>query len=141
MLCYSDRVGILETEHYSLEAEGLRITVFPEYIAEDSNPSEDTFAFSYTITIENRSGVDVQLLERHWMIFSGGTHIAEVVAPGIYGQQPMILREDIFEYTSTATIRDPIGRMEGSYTFRTSEGKFREIPIPSFDLHYPVVFH
>lgn len=134
-------MGILETEHYSLEAEGLRITVFPEYVEESSNPSDNTFAFSYTITIENRSECDVQLLERHWMIFSGGTHLAEVVGPGILGEQPSIQSGDIFEYTSTTVIQDPIGRMEGSYTFRTSEGQFREVPIPSFDLHYPITFH
>ena len=134
-------MSLQETEHYSLETEGIRVTVFPEYLEESSDPSESTYAFSYTITIENISGSDVKLLERHWVIFSGGTHLAEVVGPGVLGEQPSIEAEEIFEYTSTTVIQDPIGRMEGSYTFRTEDGRYFEVPIPSFDLHYPVVFH
>ncbi|MCI5064824.1 Co2+/Mg2+ efflux protein ApaG [bacterium] len=131
----------METEHYSLETQGIRVTVFPEYLEESSLPSEETYAFSYTIAIDNRSEQPVTLLERHWVIFSGGTHLAEVVGPGVLGEQPLIDTGEVFEYTSTSVIQDPIGRMEGSYTFRSHGGHYFDVPIPSFDLHYPVVFH
>ncbi|MCB0329024.1 MAG: Co2+/Mg2+ efflux protein ApaG [Bdellovibrionales bacterium] len=132
---------ISETEHYSQETDGIRITVFPEYLEESSDPTESTYAFSYTIAIENLTSYQVKLLERHWVISSGGSHLAEVVGPGVLGEQPSIDAGEIFEYTSTTVIQDPMGRMEGSYTFRTEDGRYLEVPIPSFELHYPIVFH
>ena len=132
---------ISETEHYSQETEGIRITVFPEYLEESSEPNDSIFAFCYTIIIENVSGGEIQLLERHWKIYSGGTHLAEVVGPGVLGEQPVIETDQAFEYTSTTVIQDPSGKMEGAYTFRTAAGKFVEVPIPSFELLYPIIIH
>ncbi|MCB0321728.1 MAG: Co2+/Mg2+ efflux protein ApaG [Bdellovibrionales bacterium] len=130
-----------ETEHYSLEAHGIRVTVFPEYLEESSEPLDSIYTFSYTIAIENISHQRIQLLERHWRISSGGAHLAEVVGPGILGEQPFIEAGEVFEYTSTTVIQDPLGRMEGMYTFRAVDGVYLEVPIPGFDLHYPVIIH
>lgn len=130
-----------ETEHYSLETDGIRITVFPEHLEDSSDPNDSIFAFTYTIIIENISPIEVQLLERHWRISSGGFHLAELVGPGVLGEQPVIQAGEAFEYTSSTVIQDPEGRMEGSYTFRTSIGQYIEVPIPAFDLLYPVVIH
>lgn len=62
--------------------------------------------------------------ERHWIITSAGKHFAEVVGPGVVGQQPTIGAGESFEYSSSAVIEDPIGTMQGSYTFRAQDGKF-----------------
>lgn len=57
------------------------------------------------------------------------------------GEQPVIETDQAFEYTSTTVIQDPSGKMEGAYTFRTAAGKFVEVPIPSFELLYPIIIH
>lgn len=57
---------------YSQTTRSVRISVVPEHLAENSDPENDVYAFSYTITIENLGEGTVQLLERHWIILSGG---------------------------------------------------------------------
>jgi ApaG protein len=59
----------------------------------------------------------------------------------VVGEQPVLEAGQVFEYTSGAVIQDPIGAMEGTYTFRGHDGKFFEVQIPKFELMYPVVVH
>ena len=126
---------------YSQITDEIKISVVPEHVEESSDPVSSIFAFSYTITIENLSSNSVQLLERHWVIVSAGKQVAEVVGPGVVGVQPTLNSGQAFQYTSGAVINDPIGAMEGSYTFRDSGGKYFQVRIPRFELMYPVIFH
>ena len=126
---------------YSKITKSIRISVVPDHIEENSDPRNDVFAFSYSITVENLSDKTVQLLERHWVIMSAGVQIAEVVGPGVVGAQPVLEPGQAFEYTSGAVIHDPIGSMHGSYTFKNETGQYFEVDIPRFDLSYPVLLH
>jgi ApaG protein len=126
---------------YSIVTGPIKVTVQPEHLSESSAPDEAIFAFRYTVRIENLGGDAVQLLERHWLISSGGLKLAEVVGPGVVGEQPRIGPLEVFEYSSTTVIQDPIGEMRGSYTFRSEAGSYFDALIPPFDLHYPVVIH
>lgn len=119
----------------------IRVSIDVEHITESSVPDEGIFAFSYTVQIENVGLRSVQLLERHWIITSGSAQVTEIVGPGVLGEQPVLEEGEIFEYTSAAVLQDPIGFMEGSYTFRAGEGVVFEVPVPKFDLLYPVVIH
>jgi ApaG protein len=130
-----------EIEMYSEITKHIRVTVVPAPLLDNSDPRESVFAFSYSIKIENLGEHTVQLLERHWLVHSGGTQLAEVVGPGVVGEQPVLEAGQVFEYTSGAVIQDPIGAMEGTYTFRGHDGKFFEVQIPKFELMYPVVVH
>lgn len=126
---------------YSQITKSIRISVVPDHLVENSDPKNDVYAFSYTITVENLSDKNVQLLERHWIIMSAGVQIAEVVGPGVVGNQPVLVPGESFEYTSGAVIHDPIGSMHGSYTFKSEDGKYFEVEIPRFDLSYPIMYH
>ncbi len=128
-------------EAYSRETEGIRVTVIPEHARQSSFPEERIYCFLYTVTIENIGLSDVQLLERHWLISSGGTNIAEVIGPGVQGEQPSIHPGEAYEYTASVTIQDDSGSMEGSYTFRTQVGTYFDVTIPKFELHYPTIIH
>lgn len=126
---------------YSEVTRGIKVSVRPEHVEESSDPEAEVFSFSYTVRIENLSAETVQLLERHWIIMSNGVRIAEVVGPGVVGVQPILAPGERYQYTSSAVIQDPVGSMEGSYTFKSLTGKFFEVKIPTFDLVYPVVIH
>jgi len=115
--------------------------VLPAALEEQSNPTANQFSFAYTITLENLGSSTVQLLERHWLVFSAGKQSSEVVGPGVVGVQPVLEQGQSFQYTSGAVIRDPIGSMRGSYTFRNEHGEFFQVQIPEFDLVYPLVIH
>jgi ApaG protein len=130
-----------EKGNYSLVTREIRISVVPSAIMEKSEPESGIYAFAYSITIENLGKERVQLLERHWVIMSAGVQIAEVVGPGVVGEQPVLASGETFQYTSGAVIQDPIGSMQGTYTFRLDSGKLFDVVIPRFDLHYPINLH
>ncbi len=131
----------MENFLYTEITNQVRVTVSPAHIEDGSDPDNKIFAFSYTIKIENFSQEKVQLIERHWIVNSGSMPIAEVVGPGVVGEQPMIGSGESYTYSSGAVIHDPIGSMYGSYTFRSETGKFFDVTIPKFDLHYPLIVH
>lgn len=130
-----------EVTPYVATTREIRVSVVPTFLEENSNISNDVYSFAYQITIENLGKETVQLLERHWTIFSNDQQIAEVVGPGVVGLQPVIEGGKRFEYTSGAVIHDTMGYMEGSYTFRGEGGQFFQVSIPRFELIYPMVIH
>ena len=122
---------------YSKITNSVSITVRPLPLEEQTRPGEGIFAFSYKIEIENLGEETLQLLKRHWIIFSGGRLFNEVAGDGVVGMQPILEKGDKFEYTSGAVIEDPFGAMHGTYTMRSSSGKFLTVEIPQFELIHP----
>ena len=55
--------------------EGIRVTVEATYLPDRSSPDEGSFAFAYTVTIENQGAPRVQLRRRHWIITDGNGHV------------------------------------------------------------------
>ncbi len=126
---------------YKQITNNIRVSVLPEHLEDSSVLSEGVYAFAYTVRLENLGSEAVQLLERHWIIFSGEQRMREVVGPGVVGENPVLEPKMTYEYQSSAIIEHPYGSMQGTYTFRSQEGKFFQVTIPKFDLVYPVVFH
>ncbi len=132
---------MLEATTYTQITEKVRISVRPAALEKESDPLDDVYMFSYNITIENLGDEVVQLLERHWIVMSSDVQIAEVVGPGVVGEQPTLEPGQTFDYTSGTVINDPIGSMYGSYTFRAKSGRFFKVEIPKFELLYPIMMH
>ena len=44
------------------------VRVEPDFLAEQSSPSEGRFIWAYTVEIENQSDTDLQVVERFWQI-------------------------------------------------------------------------
>ncbi len=130
-----------EVGGYSMVSHNFKVSVAPAPMANESSPTENSYAFSYTVTIENLSDKTAQLLERHWVVLSAERQFAEVVGPGVIGEQPVLKPGESFTYSSGAVIEDPYGSMHGSYTFRAEDGEFFEVEIPRFELLFPVVIH
>lgn len=136
-------------DSYSQVSNGIRVSVTPQHLDHQSDQARSIFAFAYTVLIENLDSEPCQLLERHWVIHSGGTRMAEVVGPGVVGELPVLRRGQSFEYTSSAVINDPVGAMEGEYLFQPIDidreidgpGKVFKVAIPRFDLIYPITYH
>lgn len=127
--------------HYLEITEGIEISVEPMAQLDSTQPKLARFAFAYTVTIRNKGESTVQLLERYWLVKSGSEPIAEVVGPGVVGEQPTIDAGGEFSYSSGAIIDKPTGSMEGRYTFRRADGTFFEATIPTFDLLHPSALH
>jgi ApaG protein len=126
---------------YSETTRDIRVTVAPEYIAEASDEIASQYAFAYHVKIENLGAETVQLIERHWKIYSAGKQIGEVVGPGVVGHQPVLAEGGSFEYTSGSEIKDRDGYMEGTYSFQGQDGRLFFVVIPRFYLIYPTAIN
>lgn len=119
----------------------IRINVRTAYLDRQSNPAEDVFAFSYTITIHNDGPVPAQLISRHWIITDADGRVQEVRGPGVVGEQPLIQPGESFEYSSGAVISTPVGSMRGAYHMLDDKGREFEAPIAPFTLARPGALH
>ncbi len=117
------------------------ITTQVNYLPEQSDPAEPSFAFAYTITIRNVGEVAATLLRRHWLITDADGHEEIVDGEGVIGHQPTLEPGEVFEYTSGAVLRTPVGTMEGHYHMHAEDDAEFEAPIPVFGLTVPGVLN
>lgn len=121
--------------------QAINIHVETQYIAEQSSPEQNRYAFAYTIAISNHGLEPVQLISRHWIITDGNEKIQEVRGDGVVGEQPVIEPGESFCYTSGALLETAVGTMEGSYQMVSGSGEKFDIAIPRFSLIHPGSLH
>lgn len=117
--------------------QDIKITVEPEYLETESEPSAHFWLFIYHVHIHNLSSTKVQLLSRHWIITNGLGEIEEVKGDGVVGKQPVLNPGESFTYTSGCPMKTPIGSMHGTYSFVTPEGEKFAAEIAPFLLEDP----
>ncbi len=110
------------------------VSVTSQYIAEQSDPQEDSYAFAYTITVNNTGTVPAQLISRHWVIVDASGHTEEVKGLGVVGHQPLLKPGESFQYSSGCRLRTPSGTMHGSYFCVAEDGERFETPVALFVL-------
>ena len=113
------------------------MAVKPAFLDDQSDPDEDQFLWSYTVTIENKGAESVQLLSRYWHITDGKGRVQEARGPGVVGAQPVIAPGQMFQYTSGCPLPTASGYMSGRYQMRTESGEAFEAEIPAFLLESP----
>ncbi|KAG5522935.1 hypothetical protein RHGRI_034925 [Rhododendron griersonianum] len=97
---------------------GVRVQVRSVYIEGRSQPSKGQYFFAYRIRITNNSDRPVQLLRRHWIITDANGKTENVWGIGVIGEQPVILPNNGFEYSSACPLSTPSGRMEGDFEMK-----------------------
>jgi ApaG protein len=110
------------------------IAVTSQYIAEQSDPAEDSYAFAYTITVNNTGRIPAQLISRHWVIVDASGHTEEVKGLGVVGHQPLLKPGESFQYSSGCRLRTPTGTMHGSFFCVAEDGERFEAPVALFVL-------
>jgi ApaG protein len=119
----------------------ITVEVETDYIEGQSEPENERYVFSYTITIRNEGGEAAQLLSRHWLITDANGNIQEVTGEGVVGEQPHLKPGEGFQYTSGAMITTPVGSMQGTYQMITDNGNEFDTEIPAFTLAIPRTLH
>ena len=122
---------------YERTTHGVRVKVRPAFIADQSNPSDDRYLWSYTVVIENVGSEAVQLMSRYWHITDSAGRVKEVRGPGVVGAQPVIEPGQSFEYTSGCPLSTGSGVMFGKYQMKARSGESFEADIPAFSLESP----
>ena len=115
----------------------INVTVETQYIANQSIPGQNQFAFAYHITISNNSDFGVVLLHRHWIIIDADEQQQEVKGAGVIGEQPLIPKNTQYKYSSGTVLNTPIGTMQGSYHMVDEFNNPLEVPIVPFLLALP----
>ncbi|RED46168.1 uncharacterized protein affecting Mg2+/Co2+ transport [Aestuariispira insulae] len=122
---------------YEETTNGIRVSVRPVYLEDQSSPEDDHYVWAYNVRIENHGEDRVQLINRHWKITDGMGRCQEVRGAGVVGEQPVLAPGDSYEYTSGTPLQTPSGIMMGEYEMERSDGTGFEVTIPAFSLDSP----
>ncbi len=122
---------------YEQRTDDVVIRVEPEFLAEQSNPSDSRFIWAYTVEIDNQSQQDLTVMERFWQIADSRGQVQEVRGAGVVGETPIVRSGETFRYTSGAPLTAPSGMMRGSYTVTDEKGDSFDIIVPTFLLDSP----
>lgn len=114
--------------------DGISVRVAVSYLAEQSNPAEQRWFWTYHVRIENRSERSVQLLSRSWKIVDGHGVVHEVHGEGVVGEMPLIPCDGSFDYVSGCPLDTPRGSMSGVYHMVDEDGTAFDVEIPEFAL-------
>jgi len=115
--------------------ENIKISVKPIYKGIVPQGNISYHAFSYFITIENKSKETVQLLERYWNIYDSLKDTEFIEGEGVVGETPILAPNDEYNYTSNCFLVSTIGSMGGAYKMinkKTLEEFL--VTIPTFQL-------
>lgn len=120
-----------------MTAPEVEVVVKPDYVPEQSDPEQNRYFFSYTISISNQGKTPCQLLRRHWLITDGNGNKQEVHGEGVVGKQPYLDPGAAFTYTSGVLLDTKVGTMQGTYQMVDSDAQSFDVPIAPFLLALP----
>ncbi len=115
--------------------KGIKISVKASFKGSVYRGYQKYHAFSYYVSIENKSKDTVKLLERFWVIFDALNNTEYVEGEGVVGETPTLQPNDIYNYKSNCFLLATIGAMGGNYKMMNIETleEFLVI-IPTFQL-------
>ena len=119
----------------------ITVAVQAQFLHDQSAPSDNRYAFAYTIRIANTGSVAARLISRHWIITDANGKVQEVRGEGVVGEQPWLRPGDDFSYTSGAVLETAVGTMRGSYQMLADDGRHFDARIPQFTLSIPRTVH
>ena len=123
---------------YSATTRGIRVSVQPVFLEDQSEPDRGRYVWAYRVQIENAGRETVQLLRRTWRITDAHGRVLNVHGDGVVGEQPTLEPGEAFEYTSGTPLETASGFMEGEYHMVVPlSGEAFDIAIPAFSLDSP----
>jgi len=119
----------------------IAVRVRSDYVPEQSQPNDQRYVFSYTVTIENSGQEPARLINRHWVIADSNGKVQEVRGEGVVGERPHLKPGESYRYTSGTILETPIGSMHGSYEMLADDGTRFDAEIHPFSLATPTSLH
>ena len=116
------------------ETHGIRVTVRPTYMPDQSKPHARHYVFAYYVRIENVGSQAAQLMSRRWLIHDSIGEDTVVEGEGVIGEQPLIAPGEVHEYQSFVILKSASGHMEGHYHFVRTDATAFDAAIPRFEL-------
>lgn len=114
---------------------GIKISVKTEFNGVIERGINSFNAFSYFITIENKTSDVVQLLERFWEISDALNEKEFVVGEGVVGQKPTLNPNEQYTYKSNCFLLGDSGSMKGTFKMINKKtNTLFQVIIPTFQL-------
>ena len=114
----------------------IKISVRTKYNGLVAHNAKNYHAFSYFISIENKSKETVQLIERFWNIHDSLNITEHISGDGVVGQTPVIRPNEEYNYRSNCFLISTTGSMSGSYKMiNTNSLEEFFVTIPTFQLN------
>ena len=107
---------------YEQKTRDVIVRVEPDFLDEQSSPSDHRFIWAYTVEIENLGETSYQVMERFWKIADSRGQVQELRGEGVVGECPVVRPGEVFRYTSGAPLTAPSGVMLGTYKLETPDG-------------------
>ncbi|MDB9777572.1 Co2+/Mg2+ efflux protein ApaG [Polaribacter sp.] len=122
--------------------KGIKISVETTFKGTSLSNHTLYYAFSYAITIENKSNETVQLTDRYWEIFDSLNQIEVVAGEGVVGQSPILKPGEKYTYSSGCFLTSNMGSMRGFYSMTNQETLEQfKVMIPTFQLTNPLLLN
>ena len=122
--------------------KGIKISVETTFKGTSLSNQTLYYAFSYAITIENKSNETVQLTDRYWEIFDSLNQIEVVAGEGVVGQSPILKPGEKYTYSSGCFLTSNMGAMRGFYSMTNQETLEQfKVMIPTFQLTNPLLLN
>jgi len=122
---------------YSKTTYGVKVTVKPYFLDDQSSPQEGHYVWAYQVNILNNSDITIKLDHRNWIIIDANGKIVNVQGEGVVGEFPTLEPGESFEYTSGTPLKTNNGMMQGFYLMSRENGEQLKIDIPAFSLDSP----
>jgi len=124
--------------NYKSNTDGIEVAIQPEYIDSQTNDNgQGVFIWAYHVVIENKSTDTFQLINRYWKIIDENGAVQEISGLGAVGEQPILIPNENFKYSSSVHLNQPSGIMSGHYGMQKSNGEIVNVKIPTFSLDIP----
>lgn len=131
---------VFDKKPYQSLTNGIEISVWPEYIDGKKTAVGEIFIWAYQVRIENHNKFSAKLISRYWKIIDEFGELQEVKGDGVVGEQPVILSNQSYQYSSGVHLRCPSGIMSGYYKMKNLENDDEfEVEIPTFSLDVPEI--
>ena len=122
--------------------KGIKISVETTFKGTSLSNHTLYYAFSYAITIENKSNETAQLTDRYWEIFDSLNQIEVVAGEGVVGQSPILKPGEKYTYSSGCFLTSNMGAMRGFYSMTNQETLEQfKVMIPTFQLTNPLLLN
>jgi len=129
---------LLQEKPYVETTNQIEVSVWPEFIDKKTSVLGDLFIWAYHVRIVNKSATEIKLIGRFWRIIDECGNVQEIEGEGVVGEQPVILPNSSYQYSSGVHLKYPSGIMSGKYRIKKlNNDEVIEIKIPNFSLDIP----
>jgi len=114
--------------------DGIRVGATAFFLPHESDPERKRYVFGYRVVILNEGSRTATLRTRRWTIIDAEGTVEEVQGAGVVGEQPRLVPNQAFKYTSYCPLKTQWGTMEGTYQFEREDGEVFDVKIGRFYL-------